>query len=144
MLNESLIQTNQDAALHLRDAVESLCEKADQLAEPDRTLVRMYLENANSFRQMAKLLGVSEVTVSRRVKKIIARLNEPQTESLFNTKIRLKPKQRKIATAYFINGQGVETISRKYRLSCYKIRKVINSLRKNKPAAKHKIKIRSY
>lgn len=144
MLNESLIQTNQDQALNLRNAVESLCEKADRLAEPDRTLVRMYLENRNSFRQMAKLLGVSEVTVSRRVKKIIARLNEPQTELLLDADIKLKPKQRKIATAYFINGQGVETISRKYRQSCYKIRKVINSLQRTKPAAKHKIKIRNY
>jgi DNA-binding Lrp family transcriptional regulator len=144
MLNESLIQTNQDQALHLRNAVESLCEKADRLAEPDRTLVRMYLENQNSFRQMAKLLGVSEVTVARRVKKIIARLNEPKADLAFSANIKLSDGHRKIAKDYFINGVAVKTIAKKYKLSFYKTRKVINELRKIKPDAKHKTVIRNY
>jgi DNA-directed RNA polymerase specialized sigma subunit len=144
MLNESLTHKNQDPALQLRNAVESLCEKAEHLAEPDRTLVRMYLNHENSFRQMAQLLGVSEATVARRVKKIISRISNRHIEDVLAQSCTLSRRQKKIARDYFLRGLNVKKIAHKYKMTYYNTRRTINLLRKLSRKHKHKTTIRYY
>lgn len=144
MLRESLTTINQDSVLHLRDTAQSLRERAEYLTEPDRTLVMMYLENQNSFRQMAQLLGVSEATVARRVKKIISRIGNRDIEPVLAESSTLSHRQKKIARDYFLRGLNVKKIAHKYKMTYYNTRRTINLLRKLSGQHKHKTTIRHY
>ncbi len=140
----TIAQFNQNKTLDLRSNAEQIRKRAEQLSEPDRTLVRMYLDNENSFRQIAQLLGVSEATVARRVKKIISRLSDPSIEGVLNKSSTLGRRQRKIARDYFLRGLTVKTVSRKYGMTYYNTRRIINLLRKLSMQRKHKTTIRYY
>ena len=104
----------------------------------------MYLENANSFRQLAQLLGVSEATVARRVKKIISRIGNRDIEDVLAKSSKLSRRQKKIARDYFLRGLNVKTIARKYKMTYYNTQRIINFLRKLSTQRKHKTTIRYY
>lgn len=140
----TLIQSNHEKILDLRRNAEKIRKRAKQLSEPDRTLVRMYLDNANSFRQISQLLGVSEASVARRVKKIVDRLSDPSIDSVLNKGNQLSHKQRKIARDFFLRGQTVNKIAHKYGMTYYNARRIINVLRKLSTRHKHKTTIRYY
>jgi DNA-binding NarL/FixJ family response regulator len=140
----TLRQLNQDTILELRNKAERMRKRAEQLSEPDRTLVRMYLDNKNSFRQIAQLLGVSEATVARRIKKIVSRLSDPSIGGILSKGSKLGRRQRKIARDFFLRGLTVKTIARKYGMTYYNTRRIINLLRKLSMQRKHKTTIRYY
>jgi DNA-directed RNA polymerase specialized sigma subunit len=140
----TLTRLNQDRTLGLRSKAEQIRKRAEQLSEPDRTLVRMYLDNENSFRQISQLLGVSEVTVARRVKKIVSRLSDPSIDGVLNKSSKLGRKQRKIARDYFLRGLTVKTVARKYGMTYYNTRRIINLLRKLSTQRRYKTTIRYY
>jgi DNA-directed RNA polymerase specialized sigma subunit len=140
----TLTRLNQDRTLNLRSKVEKIRKRAEQLAEPERTLVRMFLDNANSFRQISQLLGISEASVSRRVKKIIGRLSDPSIDGVLNKGDKLGRRQRKIARDFFLRGMTVKKIAHKYGMTYYNTRRIINLLRKLSTQRKNKTTIRYY
>ena len=140
----SLTQLNHDSTLDMRSKADTVRKLAENLSEPDRTLVRMYLDHENSFRQMAQLLGVSEATVARRVKKIIGRIGDRDIESVLAKSSTLSRRQKKIARDYFLRGLNVKKIAHKYKMTYYNTRRTINLLRKLSRPHKHKTTIRYY
>ena len=56
-----------------RDEIDLLRSRLVLLDTRDKVLMTMYLENGNSFRQIARLLGVSEATISRKADSISGR-----------------------------------------------------------------------
>ncbi len=140
----SLTQLNRDSTIELRSKADKIRKLAEKLSEPDRTLMRMYLDHENSFRQMAQLLGVSEATVARRVKKIISRIGDRNIEAVLAKSSKLSRRQKKIARDYFLRGLNVKTIARKHKMTYYNTQRIINLLRKLSGQRKHKITIRYY
>jgi transposase-like protein len=140
----TLTHSNRNKTLDLRSNAEQVRKRAEQLSEPDRTLVQMYLENENSFRQISQLLGVSEATVARRVKKVIKRLADPNIDSVLSKGSMLGRRQRKIARDFFLRGQTVKAIAHKYGMTYYNTRRIINLLRTLSTQRKHKTTIRYY
>jgi len=140
----SLTQLNRDGTVDMRSKADTIRKLAENLSEPDRTLVRMYLDHENSFRQMAQLLGVSEATVARRVKKIISRIGNRDIEDVLAKSSKLSRRQKKIARDYFLRGLNVKTIARKYKMTYYNTQRIINFLRKLSTQRKHKTTIRYY
>jgi len=57
-----------------RGVVEMLRERAELLQRRDKALALMYLECGASYRHIAEVAGVNEVTVARRMRRIIRRL----------------------------------------------------------------------
>jgi DNA-directed RNA polymerase specialized sigma subunit len=140
----SLTQLNHDSTLDMRSKADTVRKLAENLSEPDRTLVRMYLDHENSFRQMAQLLGVSESTAARRVKKIIRRICDRDIEGVLAKSGKLSRRQKKIARDYFLRGLNVKKIAHKYKMTYYNTRRTINLLRKLSGPHKHKTTIRCY
>ena len=128
----------------MRNKADTIRELAQNLSKPDRTLVLMYLDHDNSFRQMAQLLGVSEATVARRVKKIISRIDNRDIKSVLANSCTLSHRQKKIARDYFLRGLNVKKIAYKYKMTYYSTRRTINLLRKLSGPHKHKTTIRYY
>ena len=58
----------------MRSKNELLQERLAFLESEDRFLMKMYIENGNSFNQLGRVAGVATGTVSRRINRIINRL----------------------------------------------------------------------
>jgi len=139
-----LTDNNQKETLELRNSVEIIRSRAKLLDEPDRTLIITYLDNENSFRQIAKLIGVNEVTIARRIKKIMRRLENNISKTAHKKLTTLDAKERKIARDYFIKGLSLRKLSKKYRATRYKVRKIISIVEKTTATASSKINERKY
>ena len=56
------------------ERINLLRSRVEMLKGKDKALLKMYLDNGNTFRQMAQVAGVNEVTVARRIYRLIRRL----------------------------------------------------------------------
>jgi predicted DNA-binding protein YlxM (UPF0122 family) len=141
---KQLAKDKQKDVQRFRDRAEILRNRALLLDEPHRTLIISYLDNENSFRQIAKLTGVNEATISRKIKKIINRL-EKNTHLVTGSNIKnLSDKQRRIAKDFFLKGISVRRLSRKYRMSYYKVKNIIHTVESIKINHSKKISERKY
>ncbi|MHC4337529.1 MAG: hypothetical protein ACYSTG_06215 [Planctomycetota bacterium] len=57
-----------------RGRIDLLRSRIGLLTGKDKLLMTMYLENGNSFRQLARLAGVCEANIARRISRITRRL----------------------------------------------------------------------
>lgn len=113
----------------LRGDMEKLRKRAEHLNEPERTLVRMYLDNNNSYRQLANLLGVSESTIARRLKRAFRRINSRNFTRITACKQSLEGKEKQIAHDHFISGLTCRQIARKHRMTYYMTRQTISKIK---------------
>ena len=61
-----------------KDRIDLIRSRAELLTGRDRALIQMYLDNTGTFRQMARLAGVNEANVARRIHKLVRRLLDGQ------------------------------------------------------------------
>ena len=129
--------------MDLRTETDKIRCRAQRLPDPDRTLVTMYLDNANSYRQMAKLTGLNESTVARRIRKIINKLRDDRLNAVLTAGKTLTQRQKKIANDYFLRSMTLKEIAKTHRTSYYNVRKTVGSIHKTLQA-KYKSKTRNY
>lgn len=137
----SIILQNPDAQLLCavksnRDVLDNLRSRIELLSGKDRLLITMYLDNGNSFRQISILTGVNEVTIARRIKKIMLRLSNEDFIRVLRNKKMFSKRQMKISRDYFLRGQSIREISTKYRMSFYGVYQVLQKIRKLKNNSK--------
>lgn len=142
--HSQLSDISQQAVVDLRTDAEKILQRAQQLPEPDRTVVTMYLQNANSFRQIAQLTGLSEATVARHIREILTTLSDEKLHTVLTSSRFLSRRQRKIVRDYFFGGLTVSSIARKYRMSYYNARRIISIVRKITQQNKYKTTVRNY
>ena len=139
-----LDDTNQQSAVDLRTEAEKILQRAQQLAEPDRTLVTMYLKNTNSFRQISRLTGIGSVTVARRIRKIIETLRDEKLNAMLTSGKLLGRREKKIVRDYFFGGLTIGNIARKHRISYYNAGKIISFVRKITQQGRGTTTVRNY
>lgn len=140
---ETLTQNNQQAVKDLRTETDKIRCRAQRLPDPERTLVTMYLDNANSYRQIARLTGLNESTVSRRIRKIIRKLRNDRLNAALVAGDTLTQRQKKIARDYFLLSMTLKQIADAHHTSYYNVRKTVRSIHKTLQA-KYKSKTRNY
>ena len=111
-----------------REKIELLRMRADLLEGTNRVLMTMYLENGNTFRQMAKLMGVSESTVERQIYKLTKRLIEGEYITCVRNQHMFSKAEMAIAKDYFLNDLSMRNIARKRWLSFYTIHRIITKI----------------
>jgi transposase len=89
----------------------------------------MYLEKGNSFRQMAKLAGVHETIIARRIHKITKRLLYGEYITCLRNSKRFSAIELSIAREYFLTGLSMREIARKRQITYYQVRKVLRKIR---------------
>jgi DNA-directed RNA polymerase specialized sigma subunit len=120
----------QETSRPSRERIDILRSRAALLSGKDRLLMTMYLENANTFRQMAKLAGVNEATVARRINQVTKRL----LDSVYITclrnhqKLKLTGLETKIARDYFLAGLAQQKIAAKRNCSRYRVRRTLRKI----------------
>ena len=125
-----------------RGRVELLQNRLELLSGKDKVLMTMYIINGNSFRQIARILDVSETSVSRRIHQLSERLTNGEFLTCVRNRGKLNRRQLAIARDSFLMGLSNRQIARKRGMSLYAVRKElagIRNLNKRKEAGNESI-----
>lgn len=112
----------------IRERIDLLQNRIELLTGRDRVLMSMYLQNANSFRQMAKLSGVNEATIARRIYKIVNRLIDGEYLTCLRRRREFSSLELKVAKDYFVRGLSQRKIAKKRNCSLYHVRKTTRKI----------------
>ena len=122
-----------------RRHVELLRRRLGLLSGKDKVLMTMYIINGNSFRQIARLLDVSETSISRRIHQLSERLTNGEFLTCVRNRDKLNRRQMAISRDSFLLGLPNKQIAKKRGMSLYAVRKELtgirNLIREMKPVA---------
>jgi predicted DNA-binding protein YlxM (UPF0122 family) len=130
--------TAQSAALAnspYRDRIELLRSRVGLLSGKDRLLMTMYLENGNSFRQLARLAGVSEANIARRIRRLIGRLTGNEYIMCLRNRQMLTRAELLVARDHFIRGWPFRKIAATRECTSYQVRKIVKKVQRLAQAA---------
>ena len=130
ILNRSKHQESKDVAATYADRIDMLQARASVLTGKDKALMQLYLRSGSTFNQMARLAGVNEATVARRVNKIIARLINSEYITCLRSCNKLDSHDRRIAKDYFLEGLSQRNIAKKRNISVYRVRQSLRKIQK--------------
>ena len=112
-----------------RDEIELLRSRLSLLSGTDKLLMTMYIRNGNSIRQIARIRGVTETSIARRIRAVSKRLvNSPYIDCL-RCRDRLTSLQLAIAKDYYLMGLSMRRIAAKRRWSYYRVRDTVIAIR---------------
>ena len=113
---------------HLR-AVENdaICERIALLLPPDRTVAELVRDGA-THRQIATLLDVTPGQVSRRVRGIVNRLNDPRAIALLHLECPLEPEYRQVGVQRFLQDRSVKDLAVEHACSAGEIRRRLGAI----------------
>ena len=112
-----------------RTQVELLRNRVGLLAGKDKILMTMYLENGNSFYQMAQLAGVNETTISRRIHRVSKRLIDGDFIVCLRNRDQFTRTQMGIAKDYYLRGMSIRKIAEKHQSTYYRVCKTMQDIR---------------
>ena len=131
-MNEPNVEIS-ERVLKIKDArrgrMERLEDRLGLLSGKDKVLMTMYLVNGSSFRQIARLRGVSETSVARRIHQICQRLTEGEYLMCVRNRDKLTQRQMTVARDYFLTGLSMKQIAEKKGMSLYAVRKALVDIR---------------
>jgi len=113
----------------LRAEVETLRRRVEMLSGKDRVLMVMYLENGNSFRQIARVAGVSETSIARRIHKISKRLTEGAYLACLRNRRSFSHVEMLVAKDCFVGGVSQREAAAKHQVSHYRVRQIVRKVR---------------
>ena len=117
------------AILERRDRLDLLRCRASLLKGRDKLLMTMFLENGNSFRQIASLAGVSESCIAKRIHKITKRLLDGGYVTCLHNREKFSVGEMAMAKDYFLHGLSMHKIGEKHKCTFYQIRKTMMKVR---------------
>jgi len=109
--------------------VEMLTCRADILNCRDRALVKMYLNNGLTFRQISDVVGSSESVICRRINKLTAKLIDNDYITCLRNRDKFKRIELELARDYYIEGFSQKRIAEKHGMTLYSTRKVLRKIR---------------
>jgi len=127
-IHSNLSQKTLDARASYRDRIDLLRSRASLLTGRDKVLMTMYLENGNSFRQLARLAGVSETNIARRIRKLTRGLTDGKYITCIRNRERFTGIEMSIAKDYFLTGLSMKKTASKRRLSYYCVRETLKKI----------------
>ncbi len=108
--------------------LELLESRMELLTGTEKLLMTMYLKNGNSFYQMARLAGVNEVTIARRIHKIIKRLLDGEYITCLRNRDKFSNCEMAVAKDYLLTGLSMRGIARHQRCSRYRVRQALGKI----------------
>ena len=120
--------TNNARARH-RDGIELLRSRLHLLDGMDKLLMTMFIEHCNSVRQIARMRGVCEATIDRRIRVISKRLLVGLYFDCLRNRYRLTRRQFAVAKDYYLLGLSMRQIAAKKCCSYYSVRETVIEIR---------------
>lgn len=129
-LHEYLSQRTAQNKVESREEFELLRSRIELLKGKDRHLMRMYLDNGNSIRQLALLASVSEATIARKVSGIVKRLIDERFTVCQRHSDMFTKSEMTIAKEYILLGYSIRKIAAKRHWSYYRTRRAVEKIMK--------------
>lgn len=127
-IHEYIPEDNAEAERGYRERIDLLRSRVELLTGEDRMLMTMYIKNGNSFRQMARLAGVNEARIARRIHKVTERLMNGGYIACLRKRERFSKVELDIAKDYFIAGLSIKKIARRRDRTYYCVRKTLKKI----------------
>jgi predicted DNA-binding protein YlxM (UPF0122 family) len=127
-IHENIPQSSVKTKTEYRDRIDLLRNRVGLLTGNDKVLMTMYLENGNSFRQMARLVGVNEASIARRIYKLTKRLMNGEYITCLRNRDKFSRGELDIAKDYFLAGLSMRKIARKRNFTYYGVRKTLKKI----------------
>jgi DNA-binding CsgD family transcriptional regulator len=112
------------------DRIELLRSRVGFLKGKDGALMKIYLENAGTFRQMARIAGVNESNIARHIHKLIRRLLDGQYIECLRNREEFTQEQIEIARDYFVDGLPMSEIADRREITYYYVRKTMKKIQR--------------
>lgn len=112
-----------------RELAETLLLRIPLLEGEERVLMTLYLEDGHSFGQIAHLTGTRATTVSRRIRKIVRRLTDETYRRCMNPQPIFDKTELAVIRDHCVRGLSGREISRRHRMSYYRVRSIIQRAR---------------
>jgi len=129
-IHANIPQSTLTAKNAYRDRIDLLRSRASLLTGKDKLLMTMYLENGNSFRQMAQLTGVNEACIARRIYKVIKRLIDGEYITCLRNRDKFTETEMDIAKDYFLLGLSIKKIAKKRNSTYYRVRETFKKIQR--------------
>jgi predicted DNA-binding protein YlxM (UPF0122 family) len=127
-IHENIPQGSVKARAKHRDRIDLLRSRVGLLTGKDKMLMTMYMENGNSFRQMARLSGVNEASIARRIHKVTKRLINGEYITCLRNRDKLDRGELDIAKDYFLAGLSIKKIAKRRDTTYYGVRKTLKKI----------------
>ena len=111
-----------------RGRIELLAGRLNLLTGTDKVLMTMYIRHGNSIRQIARIRGVSETRVARRIRAVSKRLIEGPYIECLRRRDKLTSRQLAIAKDYYLMGLSMRQIAKKRCWSYYRVRDALGEI----------------
>ena len=119
-----------EAKSKYRDRIDLLRSRVNLLTGKDKLLMTMYLENSNSFRQMARLAGINEANMARRIYKVTKRLIDGEYITCLKSRDKFTKTEMAIAKDYFLLGISMRKIAGKRHWTYYRVYKTLKKIQR--------------
>ncbi|MFB0555947.1 MAG: AsnC family protein [Phycisphaerae bacterium] len=127
-IHKNISQKTLEAKNQYRDEIDLLRGRLNLLNGKDKVLMTMYLENGNSFRQIARLTGISDTSIARRINRLTKRLLDSQYIVCLRNRDKFTREQMTIAKDYFLTGLSIRKIALKRHRSFYRVRETMKKI----------------
>lgn len=111
-----------------RDFNEHLQNRLSLLRGTDKVLMKMHIENGYSFADLSRLSGVSQATISRRIKRIADRLSGSEIQAYYMHRSNFDADQKRIIKDRLRDGLSQREISKRRNISRYRVRTALDKL----------------
>ena len=112
-----------------REQIELIRSRAKLLRGHDRMLMKLYLENNASLREMSSLTSISPGSISRRLHRITDRLTDGPYVNCLRNRRKYQRYELEVAKDHFVLNLSIRQISKKRNLSSYMTRKIIEKVK---------------
>jgi predicted DNA-binding protein YlxM (UPF0122 family) len=129
-VHENLDGKDMNAGEERRDRIDLLRSRVGLLTGRDKALMTMYIENGSSFGQMARLAGVNQASVARRIYKITQRLMNGEYITCLRNRDKFNKGELDIAKDYFLDGLSIKKIAKKRDFTYYCVRKALKKIQR--------------
>jgi len=111
-----------------RDRIDLLRRRISLLTGKDKLLMTMHLENGNTFRQLARLAGVNESNIARRIHRIMKRLLDGEYITCVRNRDKFTRTELAIAKDCFLLGLSQRKIAAKRKYSIHQVCKILKQI----------------
>lgn len=113
-----------------QDGLDLIRSRAGLLTGKDRAIMQIYLDNGVTFKQMARIAGVNEVCVARRIHKLVKRLLDGQYITCLRNRHKFTSEELDIARDYFLGGLPMSRIAENRSATYYTVRRAMKKMQR--------------
>jgi DNA-directed RNA polymerase specialized sigma24 family protein len=111
-----------------RREMEQIRLRTDLLDGKDKVIMKMYLENGNSFLEIAEVAGISEFRVRRKILGLMDRLSDCVYIRCLRHREHFSPAELVLAKEHYLTGLSQRGIARQRRCTLYQVRTRLASI----------------